>query len=260
MSSDGQVSVRLGCVCSDSDQAQLAFAEIRDAYDWVHPDDCDVLVALGGDGFLLHVMHRHSESVRPIFGMNRGTVGFLLNRFKADGLLERVSAAPRIDVHPLTMRAVTTSGQVVQARAFNEVAVIRSSAQSVNIRVSIDGVERLANFVGDGLIIATAAGSTAYNLSAHGPILPLGSGLLAVTPVSPFRPRRWRGALLPQSATIVLDNLDPDKRPVTATADFRELVDIESVSIRQDFSSAVQLLFDPDHSLEERIIAEQFLA
>jgi NAD+ kinase len=260
MSSDGQVSVRLGCVCSDSDQAQLAFAEIRDAYDWVHPDDCDVLVALGGDGFLLHVMHRHSESVRPIFGMNRGTVGFLLNRFKADGLLERVSAATRIDVHPLTMRAVTTSGQVVQARAFNEVAVIRSSAQSVNIRVSIDGVERLANFVGDGLIIATAAGSTAYNLSAHGPILPLGSGLLAVTPVSPFRPRRWRGALLPQSATIVLDSLDPDKRPVTATADFRELVDIESVSIRQDFSSAVQLLFDPDHSLEERIIAEQFLA
>jgi NAD+ kinase len=158
------------------------------------------------------------------------------------------------------MRALTTSGQVVNARAFNEVAVTRDSAQSVNIRVSIDGVERLDNFVGDGLIIATAAGSTAYNLSAHGPILPLGSGLLAVTPVSPFRPRRWRGALLPQSAKIVLENLDPVKRPITATADFSELVGIESVSIQQDLSSAVQLLFDPDHSLEERIIAEQFLA
>jgi len=260
MPSGDEASVRVGCVCSDSAQAQTAFAEIENAYDWAHPDDCDVLVALGGDGFLLHVMHRHREYARPIFGMNRGTVGFLLNRFKPDGLVERIRAATRIDVHPLTLRALTTSGQVVEARAFNEVAVTRNSAQSVNIRVSIDGVERLSNFVGDGLIIATAAGSTAYNLSAHGPILPLGSGLLAITPVSPFRPRRWRGALLPQSATIALDNLDPDKRPVTATADFLELVDIESVSIRQDLSSAVRLLFDPDHSLEERIIAEQFLA
>jgi NAD+ kinase len=192
--------------------------------------------------------------------MNRGTVGFLLNRFKVEGLVERIAAATRIDVHPLTMRAVTTAGQVTNALAFNEVAVTRGSAQSVNIRVSIDGVERLGNFVGDGLIIATAAGSTAYNLSAHGPILPLGSGLLAVTPVSPFRPRRWRGALLPQSAEIVLENLDPVKRPVAATADFLELIQIESVSLRQDLSAAVQLLFDPDHSLEERIIAEQFLA
>jgi NAD+ kinase len=260
MHEDGEAKVRIGCVCSDSERARVAFAEIENAYDWVHPDDCDVLIALGGDGFLLHVMHRHLGSARPIFGMNRGTVGFLLNQFKAEGLVERVAAATRIDVHPLTMRAATTSGQVVVARAFNEVAVTRDSAQSVNIRVSIDGVERLGNFVGDGLIVATAAGSTAYNLSAHGPILPLGSGLLAVTPVSPFRPRRWRGALLPQSARIVLENLDPVKRPVTATADFRELVEIESVSIQQDLSSPVQLLFDPDHSLEERIIAEQFLA
>ena len=257
---DGEVKLRIGCVCSDSERARAAFAEIEDRYQWADPDDCDVLVALGGDGFLLHVMHRHLELARPIFGMNRGTVGFLLNRFKAEGLAERIAAATRIDVHPLTMRAVTTAGQVTNALAFNEVAVTRGSAQSVNLRVSIDGVERLGNFVGDGLIIATAAGSTAYNLSAHGPILPLGSGLLAVTPVSPFRPRRWRGALLPQSAEIVLENLDPVKRPVAATADFRELIQIESVSIRQDLSAAVQLLFDPDHSLEERIIAEQFLA
>ena len=246
-------------VCSGSERAPAAFAEIEGRYEWADPDDCDVLVALGGDGFLLHVMHRHLELARPIFGMNRGTVGFLLNQFKAEGLVERIAAATRIAVHPLGMRAVTTAGQVVDALAFNEVAVTRDSAQSVNIRVSIDAVERLGNFVGDGLIVATAAGSTAYN-SSHGPILPLGSGLLAVTPVSPFRPRRWRGALLPQSAEIVLENLDPVKRPVAATADFRELVQIESVSIRQDLSAAVQLLFDPDHSLEERIIAEQFLA
>ena len=191
---DGQAEPRIGCVCSGSERARVAFAEIEDRYQWADPDDCDVLVALGGDGFLLHVMHRHLALARPIFGMNRGTVGFLLNQFIADGLIERIAAATRIDVHPLAMQAVTTAGQVVNALAFNEVAVTRDSAQSVNIRVSIDGVERLGNFVGDGLIIATAAGSTAYNLSAHGPILPLGSGLLAVTPVSPFRPRRWRGA------------------------------------------------------------------
>jgi NAD+ kinase len=260
MRKDGEASLRIAYACSDSERARMAFAEIENAYDWVPPHECDVLVALGGDGFMLHIMHRYLELARPIFGMNRGTVGFLLNQFRAEGLDERIAAATRIDVHPLTMRAVTTSGEVLDARAFNEVAVTRDSAQSVNIRVSIDGVARLGNFVGDGLIIATAAGSTAYNLSAHGPILPLGSGLLAVTPVCPFRPRRWRGALLPQSARIALENLDPAKRPITATADFRELVEIESVTIQQDRSSAVQLLFDPDHSLEERIIAEQFLA
>jgi NAD+ kinase len=162
---DGQAELRIGCVCSGSERARVAFAEIEDRYQWADPDDCDVLVALGGDGFLLHVMHRHLALARPIFGMNRGTVGFLLNQFRAEGLIERIAAATRIDVHPLAMQAVTTAGQVVNALAFNEVAVTRDSAQSVNIRVSIDGVERLGNFVGDGLIIATAAGSTAYNLS-----------------------------------------------------------------------------------------------
>jgi NAD+ kinase len=186
---DGEAKLRIGCVCSGSERARVAFAEIEDRYQWADPDDCDVLVALGGDGFLLHVMHRHLELTRPIFGMNRGTVGFLLNKFSAEGLIDRIAAATRIDVHPLTMRAVTTSGEVVQALGFNEVAVTRDSAQSVNLRVSIDGVERLANFVGDGLIIATAAGSTAYNLSAHGPILPLGSKLLAVTRRSPSAER-----------------------------------------------------------------------
>jgi NAD+ kinase len=257
---DVEAGPRLGCVCSDSERARAAFAEIEHRYQWTTPEDCDVLVVLGGDGFLLHVMHRLLKLEQPIFGMNRGTVGFLLNQFRPDGLLERIAAATRIDVHPLAVRAVTTGADTVNVRAFNEVAVTRDSAQSVNIRVRIDGVERLENFVGDGLIIATAAGSTAYNFSAHGPILPLGSRLVALTPVSPFRPRRWRGALLPHSAEIVLDNLDPIKRPAAATADFRELLRIESVTIRQDLTTAVQLLFDPDHSLEERIIAEQFLS
>jgi NAD+ kinase len=257
---DVEAELRMGCVCSGSERARAARAEMEARYRWVSPDECDVLVALGGDGFLLHVMHSHLRLERPIFGMNRGTVGFLLNQFRPDGLLKRIAAATRIEVHPLTVRVVATGGEVVNALAFNEVAVTRDSAQSVNIRVCIDGVERLGNFVGDGIIIATAAGSTAYNFSAHGPILPLGSRLLALTPVSPFRPRRWRGALLPHSVQILLENLDPVKRPAVATADFRELGQVESVTIHQDLSAAVQLLFDPDHSLEERIIAEQFLS
>jgi NAD+ kinase len=251
--------MRIGCVCSGSQRAQAAFAQIKNRYRWTDPNDCDVLVALGGDGFLLRVMHRVLERDQPIFGMNRGTVGFLLNQFRPEELLERIAAATPINVHPLAMQAVTTGGDITDARAFNEVAVTRGSAQSINIRVSIDGIERLDNFVGDGLIVATAAGSTAYNLSANGPILPLGSRLVAVTPVSPFRPRRWRGALVPYTAQIALTNLDPTKRPASATADFRELPRVESVSVHQDLSARVQLLFDPDHSLDERIIAEQFL-
>ena len=171
-----------------------------------------------------------------------------------------MAAATPITVHPLRMAATFADGRRSQALAFNEVAVTRSSAHSANIRLSIDGVERMAKFVGDGLIVATAAGSTAYNLSAHGPIIPLGSNLLAVTPVSPFRPRRWKGALVPHTAEIVVENLDADKRPLAATADFHELFQVVSVTIGEDTSTTVQLLFDADHSLEERIIAEQFLS
>ncbi len=217
-------------------------------------------MALGGDGLLLHTVHDHLQLGRPIFGMNRGTVGFLMNQYRPDGLHERVAAATPITIHPLRMAVTHTDGSRSHALAFNEVAVTRISAHSANIRLSIDGVERMAKFVGDGLIVATAAGSTAYNLSAHGPIIPLGSNLLAVTPVSPFRPRRWKGALVPHTAGIVVDNLDADKRPLAATADFHELFHVVSVTIREDTSTAVQLLFDADHSLEERIIAEQFLS
>jgi NAD+ kinase len=183
-----------------------------------------------------------------------------MNQYRPDGLLERVAAATPITVHPLRLVATYTDGSRGHALAFNEVAVTRLSVHSANIRLSIDGVERMAKFVGDGLIVATAAGSTAYNLSAHGPIIPLGSNLLAVTPVSPFRPRRWKGALVPHTAEIVVENLDADRRPLAATADFHELFHVVSVAIGEDTSTAVQLLFDPDHSLEERIIAEQFLS
>jgi NAD+ kinase len=251
---------RIACVASDSAAAQAAQADLAARYDLVDPDDCDVIVALGGDGLLLHTIHDHLQLGRPIFGMNRGTVGFLMNQYRPDGLVERVAAATPITVHPLRMAATYIDGRRADALAFNEVAVTRLSVHSANIRLSIDGVERMAMFVGDGLIVATAAGSTAYNLSAHGPIIPLGSNLLAVTPVSPFRPRRWKGALVPHTAEIVVENLDADKRPLAATADFHELFHVVSVTIREDTSTAVQLLFDPDHSLEERIIAEQFLS
>jgi NAD+ kinase len=251
---------RIACVASDSAPAQAAQADLAARYDLVDTDDCDVIVALGGDGLLLHTIHDHLQLGRPIFGMNRGTVGFLMNQYRPDGLVERVAAATPITVHPLRLAATYIDGRREDALAFNEVAVTRLSVHSANICLSIDGVQRMAKFVGDGLIVATAAGSTAYNLSAHGPIIPLGSNLLAVTPVSPFRPRRWKGALVPHTAEIVVENLDADKRPLAATADFHELFHVVSVTIREDTSTAVQLLFDPDHSLEERIIAEQFLS
>jgi NAD+ kinase len=251
--------LKIAVTVSDASAAQAALTQLRQQYEFVGIDECDVIVALGGDGLLLHTMHEHIGLGRPIFGMNRGTVGFLMNTYRPDGLLERLSAAKPLRIHPLELTATTTAGLTIRGIAFNEVAVTRRSAQSVHLRVCIDDTERLPLFVGDGMIVATAAGSTAYNLSAHGPIIPLGSGLLAVTPVSPFRPRRWKGALVPRSARIRLENLDPASRPVTATADFLELFDILTVAVREDTSTAVELLFDPDHSLEERIIAEQFL-
>ena len=251
---------RIACVASDSAQARAAQAELAARYDLVDPDDSDVIVALGGDGLLLHTIHDHLQLGRPMFGMNRGTVGFLMNQYRPDGLVERVAAATPITVQPLAMAARHADGSLSHALAFNEVAVTRYSVHSANIRLSIDGVERMPKFVGDGLIVATAAGSTAYNLSAHGPIIPLGSNLLAVTPVSPFRRGGGWGALGPKRAEIVRDNLDANTRPVAATADFRELSNVVAVTIREDTSTTVQLLFDADHSLEERIIAEQFLS
>ena len=250
--------LHMACVYSGSEKAKHSFADLADRYEFVPPEQSDVIVALGGDGFLLHTIHNHLHLGKPIFGMNCGTVGFLMNRFSQEGLLERVASAKEIQLFPLAMEAVLQDGQVEKGLAFNEVSVTRHSGQSANIRITIDGVERLAKFVGDGLIIATAAGSTAYNLSAHGPIIPLGSNLLALTPVSPFRPRRWKGALMPHEATVVLKNLDSNKRPLAATADFKEIFGVESVTISQDDKNSTTLLFDHDRSLEERVIAEQF--
>src|SRR4029453_8505000 len=186
---------RIACVASSSAAARTAQADLAARYDLVDPGDCDVIVALGGDGLLLHTIHEHQQLGRPIFGINRGPAGFLMNQYRPDYLVERVAAATPIIIHPLRMAATYTEGRRAHALAFNEVAVTRFSAHSANLRLSIDGVERMARVMGEGLIVAPAAGSTAYNLSAHGPIIPIGSNLLAVTPVSPFRPRRWRGAL-----------------------------------------------------------------
>ena len=255
----GGPTPRLACVASDSDQAQAALAEIAAAYELVDPAEAGVVVALGGDGFLLRVMHEFLHLGLPVFGMNRGTVGFLMNEYRPDGLVERVAAATGRRIHPLALTATGEDGRVTSGRAFNEVALTRSSGQSAHIRVVVDGVERIPLFIGDGMIVATAAGSTAYNLSAHGPIIPLGADLLALTPVSPFRPRRWKGALVPRSTEIVLENLDPAKRPVAVTADFHEVPAVRSATIAEDRTLSIELLFDADHSLEERIIAEQFV-
>jgi NAD+ kinase len=249
---------RIACVHSGSAKATEWFTELAGHYDFLPPEQCEVIVALGGDGFLLHTIHNYLSLCKPIFGMNCGTVGFLMNDFGLDDLPARIEAAKEICLFPLAMETRMEDGRVQKGLAFNEVSVTRHSGQSANMRITIDGVERLAKFVGDGLIVSTAAGSTAYNLSAHGPIIPLGSNLLALTPVSPFRPRRWRGALLPHTAKVTLENLDSDKRPLAATADFMEVFGVLSITIGEDDKNVATLLFDHDRSLEERVIAEQF--
>ncbi len=252
--------LRIACVHSGSDPAEEHFKELSAIYTFVSPEQSDVILALGGDGLMLHALHTHMGLNKPIYGMNCGTIGFLMNDYGAARLAERILSADSFVLHPIAMQATTTEGKVEQALAFNEVALIRGSGQSANIRVAVDDVERLEKYIGDGLIVSTAAGSTAYNLSAHGPIIPLGSNLLALTPVSPFRPRRWKGALLPHTSVITMENLDPQKRPLVTTADFRDILNVVSVTVREDKSHQVQMLFDKDHSLEERIIREQFTA
>jgi len=252
--------LRIACVHSGSAVAEEHFSELSTVYTFVPPKESDVILALGGDGLMLHALHSYMHLNKPIYGMNCGTIGFLMNDFSTEQLAERILSAESFVLHPVSMKATTTEGKEEEALAFNEVAVIRASGQSANIRVSVDDVERLEKYIGDGLIVSTAAGSTAYNLSAHGPIIPLGSNLLALTPVSPFRPRRWKGALLPHTCAITMVNLDPEKRPLVTTADFRDILNVVSVTIREDQSHSVQTLFDKDHSLEERIIREQFTA
>lgn len=245
-------------VASASEEAEAAKRRLSHLYGSSPPEMADAIVALGGDGFMLTAAHRFMNSGKPIYGMHRGTVGFLMNEFRLEGLMERLERAEVTRIRPLQMTTTGRDGTVAEARAFNEVALWRQTYQAAKLRISIDGRERLEELVCDGLIVATPAGSTAYNFSAHGPIIPLGAPLLALTPISPFRPRRWRGALVPDHAEIVVEALDTGKRPVGAAADHTEIRDVVRVAVRQDRASEALLMFDGDHGWEERILAEQF--
>lgn len=244
---------------ADTENARNAKAELAAMYGDCAVADCDVVVALGGDGSMLRALHESLQHGKPVFGMNRGSVGFLLNEFYTDNLLARLQKAQRVTLNPLLMEAVTLDGQKHQARAVNEVSLLRETRQAAKLQVQIDGINRLPELICDGLIVATPAGSTAYNLSAHGPIIPLSANLLALTPISAFRPRRWRGALLPQQSRLSIRVLEAQNRPVSAVADFTEVRDIREVTVRQDDSVAMNLLFDPEMNLDERMLAEQFL-
>jgi NAD+ kinase len=251
---------KLALLVSETDTAEAAGTALRDRYDFVSVSDADVVVALGGDGFLLHTLHEAllASTPKPVFGMNRGTVGFMMNEFDEIGLVERVRAARTFDLHPLLMTAETITGETVTSPAINEVSLLRETRQAAKIEIAIDGKVRMEELICDGVLVATPAGSTAYNLSANGPILPLQADLLALTPLSPFRPRRWRGALLPQASVIEFRIREARKRPVSAVADQREVRDVDVVRIITDKSIRLQLMFDPGYALDDRIVAEQF--
>ena len=249
---------RIAFLASATEEASAAKKRLATNYGDAPADAADVVVALGGDGLMLRALHDLRDKNVPVYGMNRGSVGFLMNEFQEDGLKERLAAAERCVVHPLTMEAKDAAGKIHRAPAFNEVSLLRQSYQAANLRISTDGKVRLAELICDGVLVATPVGSTAYNLSAHGPILPLNAPLLALTPISAFRPRRWRGALLPDRAEVMIEVREPDKRPVSAVADHFEVRAVVSVRIRMDTASSMVMLFDPGHGLEERILKEQF--
>jgi len=249
----------LAFVAADTADAQIAFRELTSRYGQADIAMADVLIVLGGDGTMLQTLHRTLDRRAQIFGMNCGTVGFLMNRFEIDNLRERIARARTAVLHPLRMRALCRDGSEHNLLAINEVSLLRETAQTARINIMIDGVERLPELVCDGIMVATPAGSTAYNLSAHGPILPIGADVLALTPISAFRPRRWRGAILPHRSVVRFQIRDADKRPVSAAADSEEIRDISEVTIHEDRSIRMNLLFDPEHHLEERILQEQFI-
>jgi NAD+ kinase len=249
---------KVAFTASPSPEAQRALASLVERYGSAEPDESDVVVALGGDGLMLRTLHRFMGTARPIYGMNKGSVGFLMNDFREDGLVERLEAAQRSIVHPLLMVARDVHGVAHTARAINEVSMLRQTYQAAKLRVSIDDKVRLEELIADGLLIATPAGSTAYNLSVNGPILPLNAPLLALTPISAFRPRRWRGALLPDRAQIRIDVIEPELRPVSAVADHTEFRNVTEVDVSMDRAVDLVMLHDPGHSLDERILREQF--
>ena len=245
-------------VASDTPSAQKARRLLIRRYGDALPETADVVVALGGDGLMLSTLQRFMNSGKPIYGMHRGTVGFLMNEYSDEHLVERLAAAEVTVIHPLLMRARDAAGRVHRHRAINEVSLFRQSYQAARLRIMVDGKERLAELVADGVLLATPAGSTAYNLSVQGPIIPIGAPLLALTPISPFRPRRWRGALLPDRAHVTVEVREPLKRPVAAVADHDEVRFVQTVETRLERSIAMHLLFDPGHALDERILREQF--
>jgi NAD+ kinase len=249
---------RLAFLPAASEAAQQAARELRARYGEVPPEQAEVLVALGGDGAMLETQHRVLGRNIPVYGMNCGSVGFLMNEFRLEGLPGRVAAAQAAVLHPLRMEVAAADGRAHVALAINEVSLLRETRQAAKIRILVDGRERLPELICDGVLVSTPAGSTAYNLSAHGPIIPLGANLLALTPISAFRPRRWRGALLPSDARVRFEVLEAEKRPVAAVADYVEVREVLSVDVREDREVSLTLLFDPDHGLSERIIAEQF--
>ncbi len=250
---------KISFVASKGDESEEALDRLTGLYGNVDPDKADVIVALGGDGLMLQTAHKFMNSAIPVYGMNRGSVGFLMNEYSEENLFDRLQAAQETVIHPLGMTATGSDGDPYSAQAINEVSLLRQTHQAAKLKISIDGQIRMDELICDGLILATPAGSTAYNLSAHGPILPINSPLLALTPISPFRPRRWRGALLPNLAKIRIDILQSDKRPVSVTADHTEFRDICSVEITEDQTATSLMLFDPGHNLDERILREQFL-
>jgi NAD+ kinase len=249
---------RVAFVAASTPEASQARAALAARYPNTDPEQADVIVALGGDGLMLQTLHRYMSSGKPIYGMHRGTVGFLMNEYSEDDLMQRLDAARTSVIHPLLMRATDGNGRLHEFRAINEVSIFRESYQAARLRILVDGQERLAELAADGILIATPAGSTAYNFSVQGPIIPIGAPLLALTPISPFRPRRWRGALLPDKAKVTIEVLDAAKRPAAAVADHDQVRGVQRVDVSMDHAVAINLLFDPDHSLDERILREQF--
>ena len=253
------MSMKLAFTASRRPEAQAAKARLIDLYGQTEESEADIIVALGGDGAMLEAMRRRFEDHKPVYGMNRGTVGFLMNEFQEEDLFDRIEAAAHAKVSPLRMQATDIYGNEHQRLAINEISLLRQTAQTAKLRITVDGRERMPELACDGVLVATPAGSTAYNLSADGPILPLESQMLALTPISAFRPRRWRGALLPKRAVVRFDVLDHDKRPVMADADSRSVENVTSVEIRSAAEVEHHILFDPGHGLEERLIREQFV-
>jgi NAD+ kinase len=251
----------IGLLASNREVAKAAEALVTKRYHFADAEKAETLVALGGDGFMLHTLHRMLEGEcphLPVFGMNRGTVGFLMNDWRIDRLAERIAAAKAIRVAPLEMRATTVGGETFTHAAINEVSLLRETRQTAKIEISVDGRVALPELACDGVLVATPAGSTAYNLSAHGPILPLQARMLALTPISPFRPRRWSGAILPDDTAVCFRILEAENRPVSAVADQIEVRDVARVEVRLDRERSLTLLFDPEHALDERIAMEQF--